>query len=214
MTMGDKHLYGKLIVDVVIGPILEKLEKKDISAAQTLRSAISKAERRMPGLSYDLVRHLLVKAELNDKTDLCQTLLRLGGQTETEEIRIPRSEPTFRDLNTCAIELKRILGRIPEQIYDRKQFLETIKEIASSIKQLLDAVNKVIAEMPPHMTENGTKQVLEDRKKEFVRYSKKFSNTLKEYFRDTSLNQSVFLSANHLVHQTNLILKTVRQDIC
>lgn len=27
-------------------------------------------------------------------------------------------------------------------------------------------------------------------------------------------NQSVFLSANHLIHQTNLILKTVRQDVC
>ncbi|XP_076454140.1 programmed cell death protein 10-like [Babylonia areolata] len=214
MTMGDKNLYGKLIVDVVIAPVLEKLEKTDISAAQTLRSAISKAERRMPGLTYDLVRHLLQRAELSDKTDLCQVLLRLGGQTETEDIRIPRSESTFRELNSCAVDLKKILGRIPDQIADRKQFLETIKEIASSIKTLLDAVNKVIAELPPHMTENGTKQVLEDRKKEFVRYSKKFSNTLKEYFRDPTLNQSVFLSANHLVHQTNLILKTVKQDVC
>jgi hypothetical protein len=33
------------------------------------------------------------------------------------------------------------------------------REIASSIKTLLDAVNKVIAEMPQHMVENGTKQV-------------------------------------------------------
>ncbi|XP_025078874.1 programmed cell death protein 10-like [Pomacea canaliculata] len=214
MTMGDKNLYGKLIVDVVICPVLEKLERKDISAAQTLRSAISKAESKLPGLTYDLVRGLLQQAELADKMDLCQTLLRLGGVTETEEIRIPRSEAIYRELNDCSVDLKRILGRIPEQIYDRKQFLETIKEIASSIKTLLDAVNKVIAEMPPHMVENGTKQVLEDRKKEFVRYSKKFSNTLKEYFRDTSLNQSVFLSANHLIHQTNLILKTVRQDVC
>ena len=38
----------------------------------------------MPGLTYDLVRHLLLRAELSEKTDLCQTLLRLGGQTETE----------------------------------------------------------------------------------------------------------------------------------
>lgn len=43
------------------------------------------------------------------------------------DIRIPRSEPTFKELNTCAVDLKQILGRIPDQIYDRKQFLETIK---------------------------------------------------------------------------------------
>ena len=43
------------------------------------------------------------------------------------DIRIPRSEPTFKELNTCAVDLKRILGRIPDQIYDRKQFLDTIK---------------------------------------------------------------------------------------
>ena len=36
------------------------------------------------------------------------------------------------------------------------------REIASSIKTLLDAVNRVIAEMPPHMAENGTKQVGHD----------------------------------------------------
>ena len=50
------------------------------------------AERRMPGLSYDLVRHLLVRAELAEKTDLCQTLLRLGGQTETEGKRVSVTE--------------------------------------------------------------------------------------------------------------------------
>ena len=46
----------------------------------------------MPGLSYDLVRHLLVRAELAEKTDLCQTLLRLGGQTETEGKRVSVTE--------------------------------------------------------------------------------------------------------------------------
>lgn len=43
------------------------------------------------------------------------------------ELRISRQEPTFQELNKCATALKKILSRIPEQIYDRKQFLETIK---------------------------------------------------------------------------------------
>ncbi|XP_067669810.1 programmed cell death protein 10-like [Haliotis asinina] len=210
--MGDNHksLYAKLTVDVVIGPVLERLEGKDISAAQTLRAAIGKADTSLPGLAFDFLRLLLRKAEISEKVDLCETLLRLGGATETEELRIPRSEPIYQELNHCAGDLKRILSRIPEQIYDRKQFLETIKEIANSIKTLLDAVNRVIGEMAP--SENGSKQILEDRKKDFVRYSKKFSNTLKDYFRDTNQNQNVFISANYLIYQTNVIMKTVRQE--
>ncbi|KAK3095959.1 hypothetical protein FSP39_021315 [Pinctada imbricata] len=214
MTMGEgnKSLFAKMIVDVVYGPVLERLEKKDISAAQTLRAAFTKADNHLPGFAYDFVRGVLKKAEIHDKFDICETLLRLGGSQDCEELRISRQEPTFQDLNRCATGLKKILGKIPEQIYDRKLFLETIKEIASAIKRLLDAVNRVIAEVPA--ADNGSKQILEDRKKEFVRFSKKFSNTLKEFFRDTNQNQSVFLSANYLIYQTNLILRTVRQECC
>ncbi|XP_059159571.1 programmed cell death protein 10-like [Physella acuta] len=210
--MGDKNLYSKLMVDVVIGPTLDKLEKKDISSAQTLRRAISKAETTIPGLTFDLVKCLLKKGELIDRLDMCETLLRLGGTIDSEELRIPRGEPSYKTLYKCACDLKLILSRIPDQIFDRKQFLETIKEIASSIKILLDAVNRVIADIP--VSEPASKQILEERKKEFVRYSKKFSNTLKEYFRDTNQNHNVFLSANYLIHQTNLILKTVKQECC
>lgn len=54
------------------------------------------------------------------------------------------------------------------------------REIASAIKKLLDAVNDVSAYIP------GTqgKAALEQRKREFVKYSKRFSNTLKEYFKE------------------------------
>lgn len=58
--------------------------------------------------------------------------------------------------------------------------MSSCRDIASAIKKLLDAVNDVSAYIP------GTqgKQALEQRKREFVKYSKKFSNTLKEYFRE------------------------------
>lgn len=54
------------------------------------------------------------------------------------------------------------------------------REIASAIKKLLDAVSEVSQYIP------GTqgKQSLEHRKRDFVKHSKKFSNTLKEYFKE------------------------------
>jgi len=210
--MGDnnKALYAKMIVDVVLAPLFERLERKDLAASQTLRAAFTKVDNALPGFTYDFTKGLLVKGDVSDKFDMSETLLRLGGAQESEDLKITRPEATFQELNRCAVHLKKILSRIPDQIYDRKQFLETIKEIASAIRLLLDAVNRVINEVPS--AENGSKQILEDRKREFVRYSKKFSNTLKEFFRDTNQNQNVFLSANYLTYQTNQILRTVKQE--
>jgi hypothetical protein len=54
------------------------------------------------------------------------------------------------------------------------------REIASAIKKLLDCVTEVSAFIPGPTG----KQALDQRKREFVKYSKKFSNTLKEYFKE------------------------------
>ena len=43
------------------------------------------------------------------------------------EFLIERPEESLRLLNSRSVELKRILGRIPDEIFDRKKFLETIK---------------------------------------------------------------------------------------
>ena len=71
--------------------------------------------------------------------------------------------------------------------------LGIIKEIASAIKKLLDSVNIVIQ----HVSNDERGLDLEDKKKEFVKGSKRFSNTLKEYFRDGNsimvINESEFL---------------------
>lgn len=122
------------------------------------------------------------------------------------EYRLNRTDEAFQELNKKSASLKRILSRIPDEISDRKKFLETIKwvieligfccccqlikyfisflifarEIASAIKRLLDAVN----EAAPFIPGTSGKQAVEQRKKEFVKYSKKFSTTLKEYFKE------------------------------
>lgn len=56
----------------------------------------------------------------------------------------------------------------------------SFREIASAIKKLLDAVNEVTGFIPSL----AGKQALDQRKREFVKYSKRFSNTLKEYFKE------------------------------
>lgn len=206
MTMSDDTPVSTLVLPVLLRPILSQLERRDVVASQTLRAALTKAEQAHPGLSYDIVMGILKKGDLN--INLNESILRLqGNATETDlvEYRLNRSEDAFQELNKKSASLKRILSRIPDEISDRKTFLETIKEIASAIKKLLDAVNEVVGFIP------GTsgKQSVEQRKKEFVKYSKKFSTTLKEYFKEGQAN-AVFISALYLIHQTNQIMITVK----
>lgn len=110
-----------------------------------------------------------------------EMLLRAEKFASNEEYIVKRME--FKDLNNRAKQLKLILSRIPDEINDRKAFLETIKEIAAAIKKKLDAVNTVFEVMQSQ----EIKQVLDLRKREFVKYSKLFSNTLKQYFRQGQL---------------------------
>jgi len=206
MTMGDESLFAAMAMPVVIGPILEKLEQRDMAAAQSLRAAFLKVEEQHPGFSYDLIKGVLRRAEVQGQVEMTECLLRLEGLNNSDEFVVNRPEEPFRDLNLRAANLKKILSRIPDEIYDRRKFLETIKEIASAIKYLLDAVNNVFIYIDGH----NNKQVLEQRKRDFVKYSKRFSNTLKEFFRD-NMKHDVFMSANYLVNQTNNIMKTVKE---
>merc|ERR1712156_1352252 len=110
------------------------------------RAAFSKVEYAHPGFTYDLVMRLVSKADLS--VNMNESVLRLqGGVSDQDslEYRSSRTEEPFQELNRKSANLKKILSRIPDEITDRKTFLETIKEIASAIKKLLDAVNEVSA---------------------------------------------------------------------
>ncbi|RXM28753.1 WD repeat-containing protein 49 [Acipenser ruthenus] len=160
----------------VMYPVFNELERVNLSAAQTLRAAFIKAEKENPGLTQDIIVKILEKK--NVEVNFTESLLRMAAD-DVEEYMIDRSEQEFQDLNEKARALKQILSKIPDEINDRVRFLQTIKDIASAIKELLDTVNNVFKKY-----QYQNRRALEHQKKEFVKYSKSFSDTLKTYFKD------------------------------
>ncbi|KAI4804300.1 hypothetical protein KUCAC02_025931 [Chaenocephalus aceratus] len=184
----------------VMYPVFNELERINLSAAQTLRAAFIKAERENPGLTQDIIMKILEKK--NVQINFTESLLRMAAD-DVEEFMIDRPEQEFLDLNDKARAWKHILSKIPDEIMTEYASYRR-SNIASAIKELLDTVNNVIKKY-----QYQNRRALEHQKKEFVKYSKSFSDTLKTYFKDgKAIN--VFISANRLIHQTNLILQTFK----
>uniref|UniRef100_A0A0N5B452 Programmed cell death protein 10 n=1 Tax=Strongyloides papillosus TaxID=174720 RepID=A0A0N5B452_STREA len=194
-------------------PTLHKLEEElsgngsAINAIKLLKKSFINAEQNSPSVLFDLSLVLLNEAKLN--VNLQETYLRMHGSAPTFNFELENLKhiPEFQNLSDRAIELRKTLSRIPDQMMDRRAFLGTIREIAAAIKNLLEATNSVIQFAPP-----PCQQPIEKRKREFVHYSKRFSNTLRDYFRDQNAQQ-VSVAANQLIYQTNQIVRTVHDKV-
>ncbi|KAK8784139.1 hypothetical protein V5799_009500 [Amblyomma americanum] len=208
MTMGEESPVSSLVLPVLIRPILDKrskspirfpavsagilakssvdasvLERKDLGAAQTLKGAVTKVEVAHPGFLYDLVMGLIKETDISVNVTEC--LLKLQGSIpDNEDLKCSRTEDAFQEFNRRASYLKKVLSRIPDEINDRKTFLDTIKEIASAIKKLLDAVNDVSTYIPSPYR----KQALEHRKRDSSKKarSRQFLTSVTEQLVDVS----------------------------
>jgi len=205
--MNEDVPLAALLMPILVKPILEKLERKENAAAQILQASLERTDKNSPGFLLELVRTLLHKTQCEDQVNLTETLLRLQGTLADSEpeLRVNRTEEVYLELNRRTIYLKKVLSRVPDQIKDRPSFLDTIKEIASAIKKLLDAVNGITMSSPHR------KHALEQRRREFVKYSKRFSNTLKEYFKEGDV-EPVYVTGLCLIHQTNMTIQCVKRD--
>lgn len=202
MAADDVKLVPMTLTSLYV-PILTRLESTDEAGAKAIRQQLELLERKQPGFLLEFTKGLIARSELD--VNLHEAFLRLQAQIPPEDLAVTGAgDPAFVELSQRAAALRRILARIPDEMGDRRAFLETIKEIASSIKKLLDATNNLFSHIPA-----TAHPQLESRKRDFVRYSKRFSNTLKDYFRGEDAN-SVYVSANHLIYQTVQIVKTVR----
>ena len=101
------------------------------------------------------------------------------------------------------------MSSIPDKITDRSQFLLLIKDIAQSIKDLLNCVNSFsqLNASSPAMVQN--KRLFDYQKKYFVRSSKAFSDSLRNFFR-ASEKGAVYQAANKLITQTNVLMRTIK----
>ena len=164
---------------------------KSVCSSDT-RADLIKAEKENPGLTQDIIMKIL--EEKCVEVNFTESLLQMAAD-DVEEYMIEQPEPEFQDLNKKAQALKQILSEIPDEINGRVRFLQTIKDTASAVKELLDTVNNVFKKY-----QYQDSRARKHQKKEFVKYSKSFTDTLKTYFKDgKAIN--VFISANQLIHQ-------------
>eukprot|EP00794_Sanderia_malayensis_P011240 gene11240-12420_t len=191
-----------LALQAIIRPALKQVRTVDESSADNLISAFEAAEDAIPGITQEILEGILRSEGFS--MNISEILLRCSS-TSSEDFEIEREEIEFLKLSKKAKELKFILGKIPSEITDRSKFLQTIKDIASAIKDLLDSVNEVLKTHQARGKMREYRKTLEQNKREFVKYSKSFSDTLKQYFKD-GRQESVFVSANKLINQTNNII--------
>lgn len=201
----DRNLQhaDRIVFATLIKPVVEQLNHINQNDQDKVLDAFEELEHIRPGFSHEFLYSAFSHSEHVPEWKLQESALRHARLTQ--DFDISNNEEAFQQLNSKARNLKAILSRIPNEIYDRRTFLETIKEIANAIKRLLDGVHAVKTYIP---TEAG-RVVVDQRKREFVSFSKSFSQTLKEFFKE-GVAECVFRSANALVYQTDLIMRCVK----
>jgi len=181
-------------------PCLNELKsKEDAANVNNLKEMFIETERLVPGFTEELLKGVLQK-ESQEDINYAKSLLKMASDSSTN-LQVKSDQVEIQRLAAQANRLKEILSRIPDEIVNRPIFLQTIKDIAQAIKGLLSKVNESLKKC----TVREYKKLCDQQKKQFVRDSKTFSDTLKQYFKDFN-ELNVYTSANKLISQANSLI--------
>lgn len=204
MTTVNAHLVWPLLVR----PTLSTIHKKDAAVARMLTIALGNAENTDPGFLHELVNALYNQMEESssspavDPLNMTESLLRAQGRLSGDDLKMTIVNPQVQTLVERTTTLKKLLSRVPDEVQQRTAFLQTIKEIASAIKKILDSLDALIAELP-----TVEKRIVEQRKRQLVKNSKQFSQALKCHFKGSFEVNDLFSTAAQLIYDAHLIEK-------
>jgi len=137
---GTVNPTNALVLPNILYPVIDQLDKSGYKDIQSdLRTTLFKLEEIYPGFSRSFIQSFINKEfpSLSTTTNMNELTLKLEKYCDKSSYYISssRSEKEFQELNLRSKNLKRILSRIPDDINEKREFLETIKEIASAIKK-------------------------------------------------------------------------------
>ncbi|KAI0990209.1 hypothetical protein GJ496_004114 [Pomphorhynchus laevis] len=206
MTSAEEPTLSECFIQssVLIKSAIDNLAVNE-KAKHHIQMAFKDAFIKCPGLATQFIVELA--KSLNVNTNIYALLLKQERFTPAPVVQCTNRKELI-ELTSEAEQLKSILCSIPDTIGNRQTFLESIKQIAAAIKKNIDAVNVVMRLIENPYRRND----VDSHKKEFVRSSRHFSNTLKTYFRANN-SDDVFISAARLITQTNDLLGTIRHSL-
>jgi len=160
-----------------------------------LSKAFSVVQSTIPSFSNDFIKGLVQKTGFPELQNI---------DTSLSEIQ-PLVYQAIK--NKCnALQLN--LTKLSISITNNHEFLEIIKDIALDIKTVLASLTELSSSQILHG--NLYKMKIETQRRQFVKCSKQFSSTLKEYFRNGD-SKVVFRAAKSLDSQTDEVMTTVRE---
>jgi len=214
-----------------INPVVTQLGERDplsAQAAERLREAFLRCERVCPGLSQEFVYAVAMKENKSvegnkSKIRACSVAVESASSSTP-----PPSAQSLGAGNAAGLSAEHgaklnmvlesgdrlcaKLAHLPSLIANRTEFLTSIKEIAATIKQLLADLNAVGSSLPSEWFKGNSKERLEDLKKEFVKASRVFSSTLKDYFKEKDNSPSGVFDKARMLSQLTQRMTAVMRD--